>query len=957
VESAPFLKEIAAALLQPGAYNLQETCVVFPNKRARLYLSKYIGELTDKPVFAPQYLTISELMEKASGYIYADQLTLLFELYKVYGEVSGSMEGFDSFYPYIETLLADFDEIDKYLVDPADLFGNLAGLKSIEGRFNYLSGEQIALIRRFWNTFNPESISEGQKTFLSLWEVLPAVYRELRNRLHLQNLAYEGMAYRKAIENISGSVEIAGMDYRKYLFIGFNALNTCEEKLFRYMKNLERAEFFWDYDTWYTNNDMHEAGFFIRKNLRNFPAAKAVNHENLLVNGKQIFFMPVSSYTGQAAALPQILNTFRIGDKDKESTAIVLADENLLIPVLYAIPGNVTELNVTMGYPLAGSAVFNLVDSLYELIRNCRTDSQGKPSWYFKDVLAVLNNPLLKSYYKDLSDTVRQKAIDMNLVYLKEEEIFPDKRNDMVFSCLLPTASIDEYLPEVIDAIMRHIALQNGESGSANHIQLDILFRVYTFFTRLHDLLTAHGIIPGTDTLFRLIRKMMRTMHLPFSGEPLAGMQVLGLLETRTLDFDNIILLSANEGILPRTSDTTSFIPYSIRAGFSLPTPEHYDSMSAYYFYRLLQRAKKVALVYDSSSGGLRTGERSRFLHQIFYEMPLPVKEIFPVNTIVQIPAKAIIIQKTGDVAAALDSYRGSNGKLLSPSAINEFLNCPLKFCFHHIMNLPEPEDVAEEIDARLFGNLLHQAMRNLYSGFGIKLVTRDQLESLLKEGNNIDMALDKAFREVLFGDSEKTGFRKIEGYNLIIRQVIRTYICQLIQVELESDPFSIISLEKSYRASIPLLVDGNKTELQVGGIIDRIDLRQECVVIIDYKTGSVKNAFTTMESLFDAGEQLRNDAVFQVLLYAHVYDSLHPGNKVVPGLYFIRGSHAGDFSYAIRYGARKETIDHYASVKQEFEILLQHHLFRMFSVHEPFTQTSNLKVCAYCTYAAICRR
>lgn len=958
MESIPFLKEIASMLLQPGAYNLPETCVVFPNKRARLYLGKYLGELTDKPIWAPRYLTISELMEKASGYLYADRMTLLFESYKVYSEVSGSLESFDSYYPYSETLLADFDEIDKYLVNATDIFGNLAGLKSIDGRFNYLTEDQIALIQRFWNTFDPENISEGQKTFLSIWEVLPVMYHELRNRLHRQNLAYEGMAYRRAIEKFSDIREITGLDYQKYLFVGFNALNACEEKLFRYLKNLDRAEFFWDYDTWYTNNDIHEAGFFIRKNLRNFPQIKPVNHENLLVNNKRIHFVPVSSNTGQAGALSFIFNTLGItNEQDKEHTALVLADENLLIPVLYAIPGDVTEVNVTMGYPLAGSAVYNLVDSLYELLRNSKQGLQGKTAWYFKDVLTVLGNPLLKSYYKHLSEDIRQKIIDQNLVYLQKTDLFQDHPKDLIFKERSGAENTCQYLLEIIAAILKQRALQNEGSGSSDQVQLEILYQVYIFLTRLQDLLSSQSFFPDTDTMFRLIRKMMRTMHLPFSGEPLAGLQVLGLLETRTLDFDHIILLSANEGILPRASDIPSYIPYSLRAGFNLPTPEHYDSIYAYYFYRLIQRAKNVALVYDCSTGGLRTGERSRFLHQIFYEMPLPVTEIIPAASIAQIPVKPIIIEKTGDVATALARYTGKEGKLLSPSAFNEFLNCPLKFYHHHIVGLPQPDEVAEEIDARMFGNLLHKAMRIIFTPLGQSLVTREKLEPLLKEGHFIDMALDKAFSEELFGNVESKGHRKIEGYNLIVRQVIRTYIRQLILAELETGPFSIKGLEEKHVASISLTVDGRLIELQVGGIIDRIDLRQDSIIIIDYKTGSVKSSFTNIESLFNAGEQLRNEAVFQVLLYAHVYEMLHPGNTVVPGLYFVRASHSGDFSYTLYQGTRKEAITSYTAVKQEFEPLLHQHLARLFNSQEPFTQTANLKVCAFCAYAGICRR
>jgi hypothetical protein len=955
--SIPFLKEIATIILQPGAYDFLSTCVVFPNKRARLYLSKYIGELTDKPVWAPRYLTISELMEKMSGYLFADRLTLLFELYDVYCKETGSKESFDAFYPYSETLLADFDEIDKYMVDAADLFGNLAGLKSIEGRFNYLSDDQLALIRRFWSTFNPDKISEGQEVFISLWDALPGVYHEFKNRLHSRQLAYEGMAYRQAIKNMESDDNSAGLAFQKYLFIGFNALNVCEERLFRNLKNTDRAEFFWDYDTWYTNNDIHEAGFFIRKNLKSFPQSKPVNNENLIIEKNNLLFVPVSSNSGQTGILPHIFERLGIHDqKEVENTALVLADESLLISALYAIPEYISEVNITMGYPLAGSAVFNLIDSLYELMRNSRKDGDGNLIWYFRDVFAIMGNPMLKVFYGDEIDRVKQKVMSRNLVYLQETDILQNQSEDIVFNNRMQEDTC-KYLLEITTGIIRQHTASEDRSESPDLVQFEILFQVYTFLTRLQDILVVQSIAPGADILFRLIRKMLRGMHIPFSGEPLAGIQVLGILETRTLDFKNVILLSANEGVLPKSADLPSFIPQNLRAGFGMPTPEHHDSIYAYYFYRLIQRANNIVLVYDSSSGGLRTGERSRFLHQLYYEMHLPVTEVAFESSIAQIPVKPIIIHKTGDVENALRSYSGNGLRLLTPSGINEFLNCSLRFYFHHIAGLPQPEEVAEEIDARMFGNLLHFALKLLYADFGQSLITRAKLEAVVKDEKTINAALERAFNEVLFDEKTGTGKRKPEGFNLIVRQVLHTYIKQFISAELESCPFTIISLEERYWMAIPVTVNGNSLEVRVGGIIDRIDSQGGKIRILDYKTGTVKDSFTTVESLFNAGEKLRNDAAFQVLLYACVYEKCNPGNDLVPGLYFLRNSSAVDFSYSIRYGPKKEVLSSFTTVNREFETLLTTSLTRLFDSREPFTQTDNLQVCRYCAYAMICRR
>ncbi|HJZ39353.1 MAG TPA: PD-(D/E)XK nuclease family protein [Bacteroidales bacterium] len=955
MNSTPFLKDIAALLLTPGNHDMSGICVVFPNKRARLYLSKYLGELTEKPVWAPRYLTINELMENLSGYIYADRLTLLFELFGAFKKATGSNESFDNFYTYSETLLADFDEIDKYLADARDLYGNLAGLKSIDGRFNYLSEDQVAAIRRFWNTFDPENVSDGQKTFLSLWEALPEIYSGLRTSLSEKGLAYEGMAYRKVAEELSGNGKLKGLNFQRYFFVGFNALNRCEERLFRYLKNAGKAEFFWDYDTWYTSDEMHEAGSFIRKNVKEFPENTTLDHENLIRENKNIFFLPVSSNSGQAAALPYIFNRLGLTDEGQaEHTALVLADENLLVPVLYSIPAEFREINITMGYPLSGSAVFNLIDSLYELIKNQRQLEHGT-GFYFKDVLSVMGNPLLKTLYGKKLQQIRREIIDRNLVYLTVKDVLDENSKDILFGKF--PGNTCQYLLQVTDYLIGHLPGDEDNMAISGPVQSEILYQVHKFLTRLQDTLTVYGYSPGDAVLFTLIRKMLRLIHIPFSGEPLAGLQVLGILETRTLDFDNVIVLSMNEGILPRAAASGSFIPYSLRYGFGLPGPEHSDSIYAYYFYRLIQRAKNVVLVYDCSSGGLRTGERSRYMHQLYYEMPDAVKEITPSTVISQIPVKQIVIEKKGDVAEALAGYIENEDRYLSPSAINEFLNCPLRFYFHHIAGLPQPDEVSEDIDARIFGNLLHKGMNKLYSDFGTTPVTPVELEALLKNEDAIDKALDEAFSEILFREEPGKRSRKAEGFNLIVRQVLKTYMQNLIRADSEAGSFSIISLEKRYAIPLPVSVNGRNIRIFAGGKIDRIDRVEGKTRIIDYKTGTVKNSFASVESLFDPGEKQRNDAAFQVLLYSMIYDKHHPGQRIVPGLYYIRESHKDTFSSRLLYGAKKDVLDSYEAVAEKFEELLQHYLTMLFDTREPFVQTDNLEICGYCAYAGICRR
>ncbi|MBN2813088.1 MAG: PD-(D/E)XK nuclease family protein [Bacteroidales bacterium] len=953
MKADPFLKDIARLLLEPGAYNLEDTCVVFPNKRARLYLSRYLGELTGKPVWAPQYITISEMMEQCSGYIIADRLTLLFGLYEAYCKATGSNETFDSFYPYAETLLADFDEIDKYLVQAHDLFTNLAGFKSLDGKFGYLTDEQVAYIQRFWKTFYPEKESSGQATFISLWEALPAVYDNFRNQLDGENLAYEGMAYRKAIVRLEEDVNNRLLTAGKYLFVGFNALNTCEVKLFRKLKIQGKAEFFWDYDVWYTNNDIHEAGFFIRKNLHDFPQAKPLPNENLLKEKASVVFVPVSSNSGQATVLPQLLQKAGLGESNgAERTAVVLADESLLIPVLYAIPEWIPDINVTMGYPLAGSSVDNLVDSLYLLHRNSRLTDKGPCQWYYKDILAVMSNPMLKDRYAHVIERVRSLAAGQHRIYLTLIDIFETPGNDLVFMDPHP-ADPCHYLTGLITEIIRQQADENDSRGPGNRVQLELLYHAYTFLIRLGDMLSGRNIKPGSDVLFRIIRRMIRAMRIPFSGEPLAGLQVLGMLETRILDFDRVILLSANEGILPRPAEKPSFVPYSLRAGFGLPTPEHNDAIYAYYFYRLIQRAGSVVLVYNNSSGGMQTGERSRFLHQLVYEMQLPVEEFSPQTTIARLPVKDIVVEKHGD---HLKPYV-NDGVMLSPSAVSEYLNCSLRFYFHRVANLPQPEEIAEEIDARLFGNLLHYALKHIYEAFGSNLVTREKLEPLLRDDKYITDALVHAFDRELFGEKSSNGNRRPEGFNLIVKQVLHTYIRKFIGREMDDCPFSIVSLEERYAGKFKVKANGSVYDIKVGGIIDRIDRKEGKIRIIDYKTGTPANVFPTVESLFDAGDKLRNDGAFQVLLYALVYEQLHGDETIVPALYFMRDIYSDKFAAPLKIGSEKQVLNHFSPVRNEFAERLDEALARIFNTGEPYIQTHNPEVCRRCPYTGICRR
>jgi len=953
MDNKPFLKHIASHLLKSGEYSFPETCIVFPNKRARIYLNKYIGELTTHPVWAPEYYTINELMAKISGLIYADKLSLIFELYSIYIEKSDSKESFDQFYPYIETILSDFDEIDKYLVNADDLFQNLSNLKDIEDKLSYLTDEQIKAIQRFWHNFNPEHKSESKKMFLSIWDLLPHLYRELKSRLRSKGLAYEGMAYREVSELIVRD-NSALTSYKKYLFVGFNALNTCEKKLFRHLKSLGIAEFFHDYDIYYANDLQHEAGIFIRENIREFPSSIDINVENINSIDKNIKIFPIPSNTGQTRVIPEILKEY--SDKNKLShsnTAIILADERLLLPVIYSLPPDVDEVNVTMGYPMHESTVYSLIESIYRLTLNSRVTNKGIMLFSVKDVVSVLNNPLIIPLFKDLNnkeEILNNKAAFINPVSSDSEVIITKLFNDPKIK-----SDTSEYLLQLFKFIIHELLqLRKEEKTSAELVQMDILYETFLFLTRINELLKSHEVKSGTDTLFRLIRKLMHNRQIPLAGEPLAGLQIMGILETRTLDFDNLIFLSMNEGVFPKSPNNNSFIPLNLRHGFGLPSPSSNDAIYAYYFYRLFQRAKNISLIYNSSSNGLFTGEQSRFLQQIIYELNTKT-QVLPVSYLIKHPQiKKIIIDKNEELISKLSEYYSENPRALSPSAINNFIDCSLRFYFHYLERIPEKQEAIEEISQKVFGSIFHKSMNILYADFENNVATSELLKDL-SNPEIVDKAIESAFHEFLTEQNIANNNSLSDGINLIIRQILKRYIIRMVQHDISSSPIRIKALEKSYYTLFPLNIKGKNLKLKIGGIIDRVDMINSQTRILDYKTGKVNPSLVSVASLFSLDKE-RNGEAFQILLYSLVYSNLNPDIQIVPGLISLRHIFNEDFSYLLKYN-KKPLITFNSEIAAEFSEYLQLTLKRLFDKSEAFRQTSNEKICEYCDYRKICHR
>jgi len=950
-----FLREVAEELHRSFGQDLGELCLVFPNRRAGLFFNKYLGERLEHPVWSPSIYTIQDLMARISELDYADELELISLLYKIYLEVRGTEDSFDEFFFWGEIMLSDFDELDKYMVNAEDIFRNLADLKDLERSFDYLSEQQVELIQRFWSSFSYEQLSEQKQQFLEIWNLLLPVYLKFRESLQTSGIGYEGMIYRNVADIIRDNKK-SDLPFAKLVFIGFNALNPCEQLLFKSLENSGSALFYWDYDEYYLGNEMHEAGHFMRENLSRFrDSGKSFQQVNLSGTPKEFTVYSIPSDAGQAQLVNSILEkTHKLAELGEE-TAIVLADEELLIPVLNALPPELSEINVTMGYPVSATPVFSLIEHLIALQRNLR-ESKGKDTRFFhEDVLPLLQHQYIS--LREHADSVSKvrEIHEHNLIYIYQSNLAMNDLFRLIFKKIEKPEDIAGYLLEILEMITG----RDDEKKPVPAMELEFIYRIYTRIQRLKDVLGRLGMNFNLPTFLRLFHKFLQRTRIPFTGEPLAGIQVMGVLETRVLDFDRIILLSMNEGSFPKTGNFQSFIPQNLRFGFQLPTPEYQDAIYAYYFYRLIQRSGEVYMIYNNRAEGLNSGEKSRFIHQLNFDSSFDVREKFAGFDVQAHPVARIRVDKTPEVMQRLFKYSPSKeeGKgYLSPSALNSFIDCSLQFYFNYIAEIKEPVKLQEEVDPALFGTLLHEAVRSLYEKLE-NPVNEGDLKNILNNPALIFKSIDKAFNEIFLSDNEKSP----EGRNRVIREIIFTYVQRILEKDIEFSPIQIQSLEESYFMLIPVQSGKVKLPVKIGGKIDRIDRLQNSYRVLDYKTGKGKMFLNSIDELFDQGNKTRNRAAFQTFVYAKLFsDRDNPENiPVTPGVYLIRDIFAQGFRYHFSVGGSKSKTEiwDYSSIDQEFTDKLTSLLNNLFDPSAAFVQTEEEGICRNCIYRGICHR
>uniref|UniRef100_UPI0040295753 PD-(D/E)XK nuclease family protein n=1 Tax=Phocaeicola dorei TaxID=357276 RepID=UPI0040295753 len=956
-----FLKLVAADLYKHTEGNLAHTAVVFPNKRAGLFFNEYLAQESDSPIWSPAYVSISELFRSLSPWEVGDPVKLVCELYKIFRRETQSTETLDDFYFWGEMLISDFDDADKNRVDTDKLFSNLQDLRNIMDDYTFIDDEQEEAIRQFFQNFSIERRTALKERFISLWNVLGNIYKGFRESLASQNIAYEGMMYRHVIEHL----DVDKLPYEKYVFVGFNVLNKVEHTLFTQLKDAGKAVFYWDYDEFYMKENRqavtHEAGEFIRRNLRDFPSPLSGELFKNLSKPKEVHYIASSTENAQARYLPQwIRNNLTTPEKE---TAVVLCNEALLQPVLHSLPAEVKHVNITMGFPLSQTPVYSFLIALLELHTHGFNFKSGR--YTFQSVVTLLKHPYTRQLTGQ-AELLEKELTRNNRFYPLPGELGKDEFLTRLFTPLSGNLNLCIRLSETLQQVASiYQANTSGteDTDAFNQLYRESLFKAYTTINRFRTLIEEDELTVQSETFRRLLVKILSTTNIPFHGEPAIGMQVMGVLETRNLDFRHLVLLSVNEGQLPKSGGDSSFIPYNLRKAFGMTTIEHKIAVYAYYFYRLLQRAERITLIYNTSSDGLNRGEWSRFMLQFLIEWPHPITRQFLEAGQSPQGTSSITVEKTPDVMRQMQSLfdvRANPKAKFSPSALNYYLDCPLKFYYRYVAGLSAPDEVSAEIDSATFGSIFHYAAEHIYKDLTThgKVINKEALETLLRNEVKLQDYVDTAFKKLFFNvpQNEKPEYN---GVQLINSAVIARYLKQLLQNDLRYAPFTFIASEMEVDEPIDIQTPKGVIKSRIGGIIDRMDSKDGTLRIVDYKTGGDADTPPHVESLF-IPDKKRSNYVFQTFLYAAIMCRKQPTMKIAPALLYIHRAATETYSPVIQMGESrkpKEAVEDFSKYEKEYRERLQGLLEEIFNPEKSFTQTEIIEKCTYCDFKALCKR
>lgn len=993
----PFLRQAAEKFLAEG--DVSGKCFIFPNRRSLVFFRKHLAAALSEafssaaeggmsgdsvsgpvsgpcsgsglgtgpgvpvPIIAPEMLTVNDFFYKVYDVPVTDRVTLLLELYECYKALNGKAEPLDEFIFWGDVILGDFNDVDKYLVDPKQIFTNVSDYKEMQDTFSYLSERQRQAIEGFVSHFNDRSgrltvhldsdNPNVKERFLMIWNILYPLYTSFRSRLKEKDEAYEGMVYRDIAELISGNgaedfaerLRAVFPRSEKYVFVGLNALNECEKTVLRRMRDRGMAEFCWDYSGKMIRDRRNRSSLFMEENVREFPQKYEWDEDGLGI--PHIRIMSVPSSVGQVKQIPQILSSAMAEEGvAPDDCAVVLPDETLLMPLLNTIPPDITDINVTMGYPMAGSAFhtfMNAVTAVQMYIRPSRSSSgQSDELFYYKPVWTLFSDAIFRKIMTaDDREAVRKIKSEVR-TYISRKDLSGTPLLDLLFTPVLHDLNVPDGAQ--VDALAGHQLKVAAFVASA--LAEDVDMSVEVTFAKEYWMnvsrLRAISLHVKPMTYMRILEQLLAGVSVPFNGEPLKGLQIMGPLETRALDFRNLVILSANEGIFPRRNVSSSFIPPELRRGFGLPSYEFQDAVWAYYFYRMISRAENVWMLYDSRTEGMKSGEESRYIRQLEYHFRLPV-ERYIASSPVKAGSVAMEIEKTAD-----DVRRIKDG-VLSATALQNYLMCPAKFYYQSVLGLSAETEVSESMDAAMIGKVYHGVMQRLYSGR--TTVGLDYLESLAGSMSEIKSMVWDLMLEELHSP-------EVSGRNLVIGDVIVKYVLKTIERDKEqleargSGEFEILGLEK-------------RLECEFGGFrfkgyIDRMDsFAPGEIRVVDYKTGKVhqEDMQITEADGTKAVDKLFGDGPFadkpKIALQLFIYDllleknGLSHGRRVIDSVYSTAQLFSGPPAQA--------------EVGKSFYDAMSGHLAGLLDeisdISKPFSRTEDLSVCQYCDFKAICGR
>ncbi len=942
-----FLGEVARSLYDRYGEDLSRFEILFPSRRARLFFVEALTKLVRRPIWQPHWRSIDELMVEISGLHQGDRMRLITELYKVYRTFHD--EPFDRFYFWGEMLLADFDTIDKYGVDADQLFRNIEDIKVIESDLSYLTPRQSEILK-FWSTLGPEAdLSAEKRRFLKIWQSLLPIYHQYRTRLRNLGFAYGGMIQREAAYKITHD-EFSFSPDRHFVVAGFNALSTSEKILFDLLQHSGRCDFYWDYDSYYVDNLQQEAGMFVRANKLRYPAADTLSH-TIMERPKQVATVATVSNAVQCRYVAQILRRWATEGPLNKETAIVLTDENMLLPLLYALPEEFGKVNVTMGFPLRQTPAYTLIESLLDLQQRARR-SDDDTLFYHVDTCALLMHPYLVGAIGSTATALRDQIVAERRVMVGRSMLPSHPLFGRLFRLTEGWHARSHYLFEALETVAE--TLSNEASSASTREYLAVAAEE---LHKLHNSLIACDIELTDEIYASLLRRHLQTVRIPFEGEPLEGIQVMGILETRNLDFKRVVILSMTDDNFPgNRMDHSSFIPYRLRAAYDMPTPEHHEGVYAYYFYRLIQRAEEVQLLYCSHADEKSTGEPSRYIRQLDYESPFSLQKIEVGVDVNMTPEQPIEVVKNAHIMELLERYIDpKHPAALSPTALYRYVACPLSFYFHSLAHLRVRDEVADEVDAPMFGTILHAAAQQLYDKVRGENHPGKVLQAMLRSGA-VRQAVERAVaREFL--RKEHPAEEDYTGNLLLVRNVVSRYLDAVLRYDVTDDHFMVLGCEEEVAWNFPLSLPHRNVQVKFAGKVDRLDrLDTGTLRVVDFKTGSPHLTFDGLEALFFGQREQRIANILQTLLYAMMLHHCH-GCDVLPSLYYVRSLSDPDFSPLFTDRSRNEQGVTYAAYAEEFEHLLHELLTELFDPTVPFAQCEDHTYCAYCDFNPICRR